>query len=65
MAYRLAHFVPVKLPAKPPEDGQRQKAKRPKLNVFSRNWLQELVNRLTRQETKPQDIGSGEGYYSS
>ena len=65
MAHRLTDFVPVQLPAEPPENGQCQEAESPKLNVFSGIRLQELVNRVTRFEPKPQDIGPREGYYSS
>ena len=52
MADRLTYFMPVELPAKPPENGEGQAAERPKLYVFSRIRLQELVNRVTRYEPK-------------
>ena len=52
MADRLTYFMPVELPAKPPENRQGQEAECSKLYVFSRIRLQELVNRVTRYEPK-------------
>ena len=65
MTNSLPDLLPVKLPAKPPEDDDSKQAKRSKLNVFSCFSLQELLIRLDWQRSEPQDIGPGEGYYSS
>ena len=57
MANRLTYFVPVELPAKPPENRQGQEAEDSKLYVFSRIRLQELVNRVTRYDLNHKILG--------
>ena len=57
MTNGMANFRPVKLSAKPPDNGDGQKAKRCKFEIFPRVGFQGLVILLTSQEHKPQDIG--------